>query len=113
MLITFAPFWTAQAIPFTIDAYEPDPVESSTFTGMMGDEYATPATPMPLFVAAPAMPATCVPWPLSSTALLELHVPLTLTQLAPSALWTRPERSEWLDSTPVSTTASGTPPLDV
>src|SRR5439155_450413 len=37
---------------------------------MIGDENATPATPIPLLVAAPALPATCVPWPSSSVAAL-------------------------------------------
>ena len=90
MLITLAPFWTAHAMPFAIDAYEPDPFESSALTGMIGDEYATPATPTPLFVAAPAMPATCVPWPLSSAPGPATHVSVALTQPAPSAVWTRP-----------------------
>src|SRR6187200_1521950 len=47
------------------------------------------------------MPATCVPWPLSSAA----GVP-GLTQLVP---W-RASRSELARSTPVSSTATGAPP---
>src|SRR5437762_2337810 len=97
-------------MPLATDAYEPLPVESRTLTGMIGDENATPATPTPLFVAAPTMPATCVPWPLSSAAELATQVPVR--QFAPDEVWTRPLRSGCDDWTPVSTTASGAPPVE-
>ena len=32
--------------------------------------HVTPVTPMPLLPAAAIVPATCVPWPLSSVGLL-------------------------------------------
>ena len=40
--------------------------EFTTFTGNTAHPNATPATPMPLFPAAIAVPATAVPWPKSS-----------------------------------------------
>src|SRR5262249_719318 len=60
-LMTFAPFETAHAIPLAIDAIghpSPTTVPKQTLIGMTGDETATPATPVPLSVTAPAIPAT-------------------------------------------------------
>ncbi len=64
---------------------------------------AMPAMPTPLFVFAAAMPATCVPWSLSSSEFPFAQVPVLPTQFAP--VRTRPLRSGWLAWTPVSTTA--------
>ena len=66
MLITFALWLTAQSMPAATAAYEPDPPESSTLTGRILEASATPAIPVPLFVFAAAIPATWVPWSLSS-----------------------------------------------
>src|SRR5438105_8319950 len=90
------------------DAYEPEPLEASTFTGTTVDVKDVPATPSALFVEAAAIPATCVPWPLSSSPVSETHVPLR--QYAPSAVSICAARSGWVESTPVSTTASFAPP---
>ena len=41
-----------------------------TFTGMMRTLNAMPATPTPLFVSWPIVPATCVPWPSRSSGVV-------------------------------------------
>src|SRR5690348_3989788 len=68
-----------------------------------GEANDSPATPSALSVAAPAMPETCVPWPSVGT-------PSVQTELRQVALWleTRPARSGWVASTPVSTIPIGT-----
>jgi hypothetical protein len=53
-------------MPWAMSASVPSPSAFSTLTGMILVFHATPATPMPLSVAAPTTPATCVPWPSSS-----------------------------------------------
>src|SRR5437016_10756963 len=82
---------------------DPAPVESSTFTQYGLDWGATPTTPIVLF-RAEMIPATCVPWPLSSW------------QLPPKALkdCEAGARSVCLKSIPVSRTATPIPaPFDV
>ena len=44
----------------------PSPSWSSTLTGMMAQPKASPAIPVPLFVASAIVEATCVPWYSSS-----------------------------------------------
>src|ERR687886_738754 len=91
-----APGCAAQMIPFATPASDPDPLELRTFTGMIGDETATPLTPTPLFVEAAAMPATCVPWPWSSKAKLEAQFVVHQSeQSAPRSVLTFAERSAW------------------
>jgi hypothetical protein len=77
---------------------------------MIGDEKAVPATPPALFVEAAAIPATCVPWPLSSPAALAVQVLVELMQFAPALVNTRAPKSGWVHSMPVSTTATVAPP---
>src|SRR5262245_39286095 len=97
-------------MPVAIDAAVPLLEASRTFTGITGDENASPAMPTPLFDDAPMTPATLVPCPLSSAAWSDTHVPDR--QSAPEAVSTRPPaRSGLVASTPESTTATGAPPL--
>jgi len=77
----------------------------NTRTTISGEAKARPATPTPLFVAAPAMPETCVPWPSSSVGIPAEQLPPRHVALS---VETRPARSSCVASTPVSTTASGT-----
>ena len=49
---------------------KPTPAELSTFTGQIRAPGAIPTTPA-LLSSAPIVPETCVPWPLSSSALLK------------------------------------------
>ncbi len=44
----------------------PSPPSSSTFTGMIAQPKASPAMPVPLFVASAIVEATWVPWYSSS-----------------------------------------------
>src|SRR3972149_2969008 len=53
-------------IPWATSEEVPVPVESSTFTDSSVTPQATPATPSPLLLRAPIIPATIVPWPWSS-----------------------------------------------
>src|ERR1041384_635988 len=85
-------------MPLARSEYEADPAEFTTTTGITGLAHATPATPMPLFVAAAATLATAVPWPNVSAVLL---VPVRKFQ--PGT--TLGARSGLAESTPESTTA--------
>lgn len=87
-----------QSIPQTIWEVDPDPAAFSTFTAHTRAPGATPTTPMSLSRAA-AVPATCEPWPLSSSAGAPGE-----TQLVPL----RAFRSGWSRSIPVSITAMST-----
>ena len=58
----------------------------------------TPDIPIPLFVAAAAMPATCVPCPTRSPVPSEISVATHVSTILDS-------KSGWLDSIPVSTMA--------
>src|SRR3954469_10484020 len=72
-----------------------------------GELNATPVTPRPLFALPVIVPATCVPWPLSSR-----HAPLMTT---PPVDWPQsivlPTRSSWVCVMPVSTMPTFTPPV--
>ncbi|GAA1589572.1 hypothetical protein GCM10009742_40110 [Kribbella karoonensis] len=63
MLITRAPFFTAQLMPLMTLASLPSPLSSSTFTGRTLAFHATPAIPIELPVPAAMMPVTAVPCP--------------------------------------------------
>src|SRR3954454_16871852 len=63
MLMTCAPFLTAQLMPFARPELEPVPVSLRIFPASMEHPGQTPATPMPLLAVAATIPATCVPWP--------------------------------------------------
>jgi hypothetical protein len=54
-------------MPAAMSSNEP-PSSSSTLTGSTRASGATPAMPVPLPVAAAAIPATCVPWVLLSSS---------------------------------------------
>ena len=73
---------------------------------MIGDAKASPATPAPLFVAAPAIPETWVPCPHGSIGVPAAQ-PLP-RQVAPEAA-TFATRSGCEASTPVSTIPIGVP----
>ena len=72
-----------------------------------GELNATPVTPRPLFAVAVIVPATWVPWPLSSR-----HEPEVIR---PATDWPQstvlPARSSWVWVIPVSTIPTLTPPL--
>jgi hypothetical protein len=65
-LMTSAPWVRAQSMPAATPSAVPEPSASSTRTGISRADGATPATPVPLPVAAPTIPVTCVPCPLAS-----------------------------------------------
>jgi hypothetical protein len=50
----------AQRMPSTMSEVKP-PQRPNTRTGTMGETQLMPATPKPLLLAAPMVPATCVP----------------------------------------------------
>jgi hypothetical protein len=62
MLTTRAPWSAAQVSPEATADHEQLPEVSHTRTGMTEQDQQTPATPTPLLVSAPMMPATSVPW---------------------------------------------------
>ena len=66
------------------------PVSPRTLTGMIEAPGAIPATPMPLFVRATIVPATCVPWPATSVTTV---VPVISLK---GAITAAPARSGWL-----------------
>jgi len=74
--MTCAPWSAAQRMPWAMPAIEPEPRADSTLIGMIETPNATPATPSLLFVDCAIVPATCVPWPWSSTALSLLAMKL-------------------------------------
>ena len=105
--ITRAPCAAAHAIPLATAATVPDSSACSTFTGMSGEENATPAMPVALSASAPAMPATCVPWPIGSLSSARpwTQTSNTLMHTAASAVSTPEARSSCVESIPVSTMA--------
>ena len=50
----------------TAPLVEPLPLAPKNFRAIIFVVHATPLVPMPLFPTAPIVPATWVPWPLSS-----------------------------------------------
>src|SRR6185503_1281719 len=120
MLITSAPWSTAQRIPAAISSKLP-PASVSDLTGITRASGAVPATPMPLFVAAAPIPATCVPCgdgasvvlPLSQSPLPQpFGVVAQPENVVPAT--SLPARSGCDRSTPESTTATIWPaPVEV
>ena len=96
-----APWSTAQTMPAATSTSLPVPSASSTFTGRIEASGATPDSASPLPSTSAIVPATCVPWPLSSA---EASLPAMTFQ--PGSR--RPARSG-AGATPVSTTATTTP----
>ena len=86
-------------MPQATSALVPEPETSSTFIGRMLAAHAIPAMPIPLSPMAAAMPATCVPCPLSSSV-----TPPGATQFVPINIL--PLNSGSVLETPVSTTAT-------
>ena len=76
----------------------PVPFAFMILTGMMRSDQLMPAMPIPSLALAAMIPATHVPWPLSSAGTLSL-----LTKSWPGTM--RPARSGCPNSTPVSSTA--------
>ena len=110
-LITVAPWSAAQSTPRVMSEVQPEPSSSSTFTGRMRASGARPATPVALLATAATIPDTWVPWPLSSLLPSPVDVSLWVVNSAPGS--TRPARSGWLTSAPVSTTPTIWPvPVD-
>jgi hypothetical protein len=110
-LMTSAPWSADQRMPAAISSKLP-PSSVRTLTASRFASGAVPATPVPLFVVAAAMPATCVPCVLGGPALgadsqSPLPQPFALVaqpvNVAPPAIL--PARSGWSRSTPESTTA--------
>src|SRR5262245_64953673 len=58
--------WITNSIALIESASVPLPVASRNLDAMMLVVQLTPTTPVPLLPSAPMVPATCVPWPLSS-----------------------------------------------
>src|SRR3954451_10342675 len=84
----------------------PSPFASSARSGRILAPGATPSMPMPLPASAAVIPVTCVPCPLSSWG---VESPSTKSWPPRS----RPARSGWAASTPVSITATVAPaPLE-
>src|SRR3954447_10301401 len=77
-LTILAPSCTAYSIASTAPAVPPRPRESRNFTDMTDAFQQMPDTPAALLPTAAMMPATCVPWPLSSRP-----EPLPLTMFTP------------------------------
>src|SRR5216684_691186 len=75
-----------------------EPVESTTCSGIMGFNQPAADTPIPLLVAAAALPAVAVPWPCISAV---LAVPVRKLQPGTSF----EARSSWVGSTPESARA--------
>jgi hypothetical protein len=66
-LMIFRPFLTAYSMPSIASDVEPLPLEFMNFTATSFADQQVPASPSALSPRAPTMPATCVPWPLSSS----------------------------------------------
>lgn len=102
MLTTLACWEAAHSMPSMTDDSEPKPSSPSTLPISRSARGATPrrvpedAAPVP-----PTVAATCVPWPKWSSV---LGLPEKSFASA-----TRPARSGWFASTPVSSTATFTP----
>jgi hypothetical protein len=119
-LMTSAPWSADHRMPAAISSKEP-PSSVRTLTASSLASGAVPATPVPLFVVAAAIPATCVPCGLGGPASgADCQSPLPQpfafapqpVKVAPPAIL--PARSGWLSSTPESTIAIVWPaPVDV
>ena len=83
----------------------PSASSAKTFSAMILDLHVTPATPSELLVAAPIVPAQCVPWPSRSCT------PEGLLVASIESALTRPARSGCEASMPVSITATVTSSL--
>jgi hypothetical protein len=115
MLITSAPWSVANTTPFATVAGV-NSFGEFTRTGMTTAPGAAPAMPTPLPDRAAMMPAIAVPWPArsrgpSSTQPLSRQ-PFGSTTSEPGSTRSRPARSGWPRSTPLSSTAT-TAPLPV
>ena len=64
------PMLVAYCSASTASARSPSPCESRNFSAMILTFQFTPAMPWPLFPRAPSVPATWVPWFMSSCGLL-------------------------------------------
>ena len=103
-LMTPAPLFAAKAMPSAIPELLPPPSASSARMAMICACGATPATPMPLFATAAAVPATCEPWRLKSSGVVPgstKSAPL----MPPGPFHRFGARSGCVRSTPVSTMA--------
>src|ERR1035438_4039338 len=62
----WAPLASAKSRQMISPEVDPMPFELRNLSGMSCTDHATPLPSTPLLPTAPMMPATCVPWPLSS-----------------------------------------------
>ena len=68
-----------------VSACAPKKLYENTFTGSILTFQFNPDTPVPLFPAAPMMPATCVPCPVTSPIrLIVSRTPLSISLISPS-----------------------------
>src|SRR5690349_4171528 len=106
--ITRAPRSASQVMQLATSEVVPEPDgPESALQIASGELNATPATPMRLLAIAAIVPATWVPWPLSSG-----HVPAVMTPAAARPqLIVLPARSGCADMMPVSTIPTRTPPV--
>mmetsp|Transcript_35718 Transcript_35718/g.63688 ORF Transcript_35718/g.63688 Transcript_35718/m.63688 type:complete len:231 (-) Transcript_35718:724-1416(-) len=125
---TVAFICTAYAMPRMAALWKPAPASSMNLRHIIFTLGASPVTPTVLFTTAPMVPATWLPWPLSSVT-----SPVSLTKLYPWMSSTKPLpssstpgrpknsasfvhklgcRSGWFITQPVSSTAT-TAPLPV
>ena len=65
--MTLSPFLTAYSMPSTASDVEPLPLEFMNLIGTTLVDQQMPATPKELLPRPPTMPATWLPWPLSSS----------------------------------------------
>ncbi len=101
MLMTSAPWATAQSTPAMMPESSPTPWSSSTLALISCAPGATPLNRASFAPVPAAVEATCVPCPLRSLASGE--------PLKSRSATTLPARSGWEESIPVSTTAIFTP----
>src|SRR5262245_48531010 len=66
--------WMTKSTALIESASVPLPIESRNFDAIILVVQFTPTTPRALLPSAPIVPATCVPWPLSSHTSTTSHV---------------------------------------
>ena len=92
-------FWSAaQTMPFATHSLVPLPLSPRTLPFKMTASWPAPATPVPLFVEAAAVPATWVPWLQKSSAPLGDVVKFnSSTTLLRTSIWPKPSGPRKVD----------------
>jgi len=94
--MTCAPRSATQVRHVSTSAVEPVPSSPpSALQIASGLRNETPATPTPLFAVAATVPATCVPWPLSSAQPERIELPPSRLELARAQSVTRAAPRSW------------------